>query len=209
MTKKSPETSDSTDTAPVIAENQTIDQVSAVAHSLSSENSVGMFDPTSIPLAKLPEPGDAPTEKIHRGRPPGNKTPDEKAAEKRERDARYRAKQKNGNTDSGSSENEQPVIIIPAQTYEATATVVVATVDTLLAALSEGEYYATDPIRKQYIAAWKNYLLSTGKEPPAWVVLAVMSVSYTLPAFNTPSAQTKWDKFKNRMKSWWVARFGG
>jgi hypothetical protein len=98
---------------------------------------------------------------------------------------------------------------IPPEAYAATATMIVGTMDMLLSAISENEYRAPDELRENYKLAWSNYLKSTGKEPPAWLMLSIMSFAYCAPALNTAPAKSKFDRATSRIKAWFHARKGG
>jgi hypothetical protein len=97
---------------------------------------------------------------------------------------------------------------IPQGATNAAAVMIVGTMDMLLHAVSEGEYTAPERMRKDYLTAWENYLRSVGKEPPPWVLVTLMTFGYAAPAFQTPAATGKFERFTNRLKGWWVARFG-
>ena len=90
----------------------------------------------------------------------------------------------------------------------AAAMMIVGTMDMLLHAVSEGEYTPPEKMRKDYLTCWENYLRSVGKEPPPWVLVTLMSFGYAAPAFQTPAATGKFERFGNKIKGWWVARFG-
>jgi hypothetical protein len=145
------------------------------------------FDPADVDMPKA-----AQEPKRGRGRPKGRK------AEQAE---------------SAAQEPEQAkmdfVGAIPDGATNAAAVMIVGTMDMLLHAISEGEYTAPDKMRKNYLMAWENYLRSIGKEPPPWVLVTLMTVGYASPAFQTPAATGKFERFTNKLKGWWVSRFGG
>jgi hypothetical protein len=102
-----------------------------------------------------------------------------------------------------------PPMVIPPEAYKFSAEMIVSTMDMVLLAVSDNQYKASDEVRRNYLRAWVNYLETVGKEPPPWVMLIIMSGAYAMPALSTPAGQSKMDKGINKIKAWWVARFGG
>jgi hypothetical protein len=191
----------------------------------SNANSVVEFNPSTVASnarvlldSMTTEP--APEKSESRGRPRKFADADEAKEAKRARDrARYEKKAGKAPDNVSGSDAETarepkapaspaPVATMPPQAFEAAASLIVSTMDMVLAAISDGEYRAEDELRSAYTSAWVGYLKSTGKEPPPWVIVSVMSAAYTLPAMNTAPAKSKWEKLTNKIKSLWVGRFG-
>jgi len=67
-----------------------------------------------------------------------------------------------------------------------------------------------DPVRVSCVEAWERYFEETGKEPPAWAVCAVVSVSYVAPAFVTEQgkgfAGRIWGGVKAKIAAWKAKR---
>lgn len=167
---------------------------------------VPLFDPDSIGGAgdtspdtclSMPVPGEKPET---RGRPKKYATVEEAEAAKKERDRLRRG---------GSEKKIFPAqSVAPSLTHLASAAAIVGTVDMVLTAVSSGEYSADNSLRSSYTEAWAKYLEQTGKEPPPWVMVLLMSGAYAAPAFATRAGQSKLTTVVNKIKAMWVRRFG-
>jgi hypothetical protein len=218
MTDSAPEVS-TVDTAPADAQQTGSETTPENKPASSVVESANTFDPASVVVNT--GGADAP----RRGRPrkdagqPAQESEAARKAAKRQRDREYRERMKNGTAGTGHTQQDtqRPDSapggdFIPAtsspELLKVAAVMVVGSIDTILAGLSDGEYIATPEARAAYIQVWIDYLRSTGKEPPPWLMLIIASTGYVGAAFNYPATQSKFTKLKNRISGWWVKKFG-
>jgi hypothetical protein len=174
---------------------------------------VNLFDASTLAEpAALPLAADMPERKVeNRGRKKKYATPEEAAAAEAERKRQWRInKQKGGTQPEDANKLLGQIAVNPmSATAKLGARTVVFSLDTFKAVISNRECPVDEQGRAQLIAVWEQYLLETGKQPPAWIMVTILSCAYVVPAFDTPTAKSRLSGMIAYIRGWWAKKFGG
>jgi len=93
-----------------------------------------------------------------------------------------------------------------ASTAAASAEMVTGGLDMMRKAIGGIDPEKRDPARKACVDAWEHYFLETGKEPPAWAVVMVVSTMYVAPALTTESGSSFLGGLADKWRGWRAMR---
>ena len=89
------------------------------------------------------------------------------------------------------------------------AETVVTIQDRINEIVSNGEHITDPETRKTYTTLWQNWFIDNpSAEPPAWLVLALATISYSAPAFASESAKGVFGKLWLKAKGWIAKKRG-
>ena len=86
---------------------------------------------------------------------------------------------------------------------KASAELVVSGFDMLREGIADLPADPNDHQRKMCIEAWEAYSHETGFEPPAWVLVSLMSAAYMTPVFVAPKTKGFFSRMGSKIKSFY------